>query len=81
MTEALKLVLDFGFNQLKLERIWSAHFKENNRSKRVQEKCGLKLEGIFRRDVFKNKKHHDIVRRAILFSDYKKIKKKWNIKK
>lgn len=81
MAEALKLVLDFGFNQLKLKRIWSAHFIENNRSQRVQEKCGLKLEGIFRRDVLKDKKYHHIVRRAILINDYKKLKKKWNAKK
>jgi [ribosomal protein S5]-alanine N-acetyltransferase len=81
MSEAFKLILNFGFNQLKLNRIWSAHFKENNRSKMVQEKGGLKLEGIFRQDIFKDKKYHDIVRRAILVSEYKKLKKKWNIKK
>jgi len=81
MTEALKLVLDFGFNQLKLQRIWSAHFKENNRSKRVQEKSGLKFEGMFRQDILKNKKRHDIVRRAILIDEYKKLKNKWNDKR
>lgn len=81
ITEALRLVLDFGFNQLKLNRLESSHFKQNQSSKRVQEKCGLRLEGVARQGMLKNGKFYDEVHRAILFSDYKKIKKKWNIKK
>jgi len=81
MTEALKLLLDFGFNQLKLNRLESSHFKQNQGSKRVQEKCGLKLEGIARQGIFKNGKFYDDVRRAILLSEYKKLKKKWKAKK
>lgn len=76
MTEAIKLVLDFGFKQLKLNRIEASHFRQNQGSKRVQGKCGLKLEGIARQGIFKNGKFYDDVRRAILASDYKKLKKK-----
>jgi len=76
MTEAVRLILDFGFNQLKLNRVESSHFKQNKRSGRVQEKCGLRLEGIGRQAIFKDGKYFDEVRRAILVSDYKKLKNK-----
>lgn len=80
MVEAMKMVLNFGFNQLKLHRIESSHFKENHRSGRVQEKCGLKKEGIKKDDIFKNNKFHDHICRAILVNEYKKLKK-WNAQK
>ena len=41
-TEACKLILDYGFNELKLDKIWSVHFIDNLKSKRVQEKCNFK---------------------------------------
>lgn len=81
MTEATRMILDFGFNQLKLNRIESSHFKQNKRSQRVQEKSGLKKEGIGRQAFFKDGKFIDEVRRAVLAKDYKKLKKKWSVKK
>lgn len=38
MSDALKLVIDFGFNKLKLERIEAFTHNENERSKRLLEK-------------------------------------------
>lgn len=55
VTTALKLVTDYGFNELKLERLFAGAFEGNEGSKRVLEKCGYKLEGIARKAVYKNK--------------------------
>ena len=46
MTEVLKAFLDLAFTQLELNRVEASHFKGNEASGRVMEKCGMKLEGI-----------------------------------
>lgn len=42
MPEAVKEVVSFCFNELKLDFLACGHFLDNNQSKRVQEKCGFK---------------------------------------
>lgn len=41
MSEALKLIIDFGFNELKLEKIEAYTHNENESSKRLLEKNGF----------------------------------------
>ena len=48
-TEAVKSILQFGFNALDLELIAVNHFPSNNRSKRVIEKSGFVYEGVLRK--------------------------------
>lgn len=43
MTEAVKSVLKYLFNELKVYAIWCSHFDFNYRSQRVIEKCGFKF--------------------------------------
>ena len=40
--EAVNEILRHGFEDLKLNKIWCGYFEGNNKSKRVQEKCGFK---------------------------------------
>ncbi len=40
--EAMKELIRFAFNDLKLERLWCGYFDGNEKSKRCQEKCGFK---------------------------------------
>lgn len=42
--EAVKCVIDYGFNKLNLDLLWCAHHDYNNNSKRVIEKCGFKYK-------------------------------------
>ena len=42
MPEAVKKVIEYCFNDLKLDFLLCGHFLSNNQSKRVQEKCGFK---------------------------------------
>lgn len=42
MTEAVKAVIEYLFNVLKLDFLICGHFDGNSQSKRVQEKCGFK---------------------------------------
>lgn len=39
--EAVREMLRYGFLELNLEKIWCAYFEGNEKSRRVQEKCGF----------------------------------------
>lgn len=67
-TEAVDLILGFGFKELKLHRIYGEFFEENIGSKRVLEKSGFKFEGIMRESDFlwgryRNKHLYSILKR------------------
>src|SRR5947209_20197546 len=44
-TEAARAVVGYGFDQLKLNRIFASHFSGNDASGRVLQKLGMKPEG------------------------------------
>lgn len=52
-TDALFALLDFGFGQLRLERMWLEVYDYNERARRSYEKCGFVLEGTERHAIFK----------------------------
>ncbi len=56
MTLALKKITKYGFEKLKLKRIYACVFPFNEASKRVLEKNGYKLEGILRKEIKKDNK-------------------------
>lgn len=41
MPEAARALIDYGFGELGLERLWCRHNKDNGQSARVQQKCGF----------------------------------------
>ena len=41
--EAVCELMKYGFEELKLEKMWRGYFDGNEKSKRVQEKCGFPL--------------------------------------
>lgn len=59
MTEALKLVLDFALNKMKVNRIQGACVTENVPSRRVMEKCNMTNEGRLRKYIKLNDGYHD----------------------
>ena len=40
--EAVREIMRYGFEELKLEKMWCGYFDGNEKSKRVQEKCGFR---------------------------------------
>ncbi|MEH6477568.1 MAG: GNAT family protein [Sneathiella sp.] len=50
MSEAIEVVLDFGFNELSMHRIWASADTRNKESWRVMERAGLEREGLMRND-------------------------------
>jgi ribosomal-protein-alanine N-acetyltransferase len=72
-TEALRLALDFGFQELQLHRIYAWTVEENAGSRRVMEKCGFKLEGVMREVYFKDGCRYNRLGYGILESEYKTV--------
>ena len=67
---AMKLMLQFGFNRLNLNRIYLHVFETNPRAIRSYEKVGFKLEGRLRQDIFKNGKYIDVLMMSVLRSEW-----------
>ncbi len=49
MPEAVRIMLDYAFNELKLNRVQVSHVIGNDSSRRVIEKVGFKFEGVLRK--------------------------------
>lgn len=73
-TEAIQLLLDFGFGNLNLHRIELDVFTHNERAIRSYEKLGFQKEGIKRENWFLNHRYHDSVIMSMLEHEYRK---KW----
>ncbi|MDD5527444.1 MAG: GNAT family protein [Patescibacteria group bacterium] len=71
-SEAAAIMLNFGFEKLKLNRIYAKVMKPNIGSIRILEKHGFKLEGILRRHEYKMGKIHDVLMFGLLKEEYKK---------
>jgi RimJ/RimL family protein N-acetyltransferase len=69
-TDALNAIVDFGFGELRLERIWLDCYTFNARGRRSYEKAGFKVEGTQRRAIFHRGQHHDVWTMAILRDEW-----------
>lgn len=74
MSEAVKLILDFGFNDASLHMIYAGIFPENKGSKGVLEKNGFNVSGSMRQKLCKFGEWHDELFFDILASEYRKQK-------
>ena len=69
-TEAIKLLLDYGFNYLNLNNIKLDVFEFNQRAQACYEKCGFKEYGRRRKCYFINGKYYDIIEMEILAEEF-----------
>jgi [ribosomal protein S5]-alanine N-acetyltransferase len=68
-TESAQAVVRFGFETLKLHRIFASHFAHNPASGRILRKIGMHYEGCLRGNVFKWDKFYDSELYSILSTD------------
>ncbi len=69
-TDALRCVLDFGFGELRLERIQLHVFDYNTRAKRSYEKAGFQTDAVLRHARFHRGVHHDVLVMSILRDEW-----------
>ncbi len=72
-TEATKIVLQFVFEELKLNRLQLEVFSHNLRGIRAYEKVGFVKEGVLRESLYYNGDYSDEIIMAILQKDYETI--------
>ena len=75
-TEAARLIIRYGFEQLNLHRINSGAIGFNERSIRMHKKVGFTEEGRQRQAMFKNGAFHDHVLFGFLRDEWLKLKDK-----
>ena len=69
MTEALRAVLRFSFEALRLNRVEAQYEADNPASGRVMEKAGMRFEGVLRQRLYNKGRFVDIRLYAILRGD------------
>lgn len=70
-TEAIKLLLDYGFNYLNLNNIMLRVFSFNERAINCYKKVGFKEIGKRRKCIYTNGKYYDEIYMDILNDEYK----------
>ena len=71
--EAVRRVLQFGFQVLNLHRIEARYMIGNDASRRVMEKAGLRFEGVAREAMLVKGAYRDIGTCAILAPDFRTV--------
>ncbi len=69
-TEVIKLIIKYGFENLKLRKINSDFLSPNEAVKIIHEKIGFKQEGLLRQDSKRNEKWTDRVLVSILPEEF-----------
>ena len=69
-TEAIKLLLDYGFNYMNLHSIKLQVMSFNQRAIKCYQKCGFKEAGRYRDNRFINGKYYDTICMDILDSEF-----------
>lgn len=79
-TESMRLMLQYGFKELNLNRIYLRVYETNLRGISSYEKAGFKQEGRLRQDRFMDGKYIDVLLMSVLRSEWKEVEsggEKW----
>lgn len=68
--ESCKLLFDYGFNQIGLNKIWTEIYEFDTKKKELYDKIGLKTDGILRENYFYDGKWWNSIILSILKSDF-----------
>jgi diamine N-acetyltransferase len=80
-TDATNAICDFGFGELRLERIALYVYADNDRARRSYEKAGFTLEGTLRSAHFARGQRQDVHLMALLRSEWADLprQKSWEL--
>lgn len=73
-TEAIKLILDYGFNYLNLNNIMLIVYSYNEKAKKSYEKIGFEVFGVWKDSKYFNGKYYDEIYMQLLKDDFNKQK-------
>lgn len=72
-TDAMKVLLDFIFNYMNVNKVKLQVFGYNKKAIRSYEKCGFSIEGTLKEELFRFGKYHDIFVMGLLRDNWQKI--------
>ena len=72
-TDAMRVMLRYGFTELNLHRISLTVFEVNPRGIRSYEKCGFKHEGRIREFLLRDGKRSDMLLMGVLRSEWEQL--------
>ncbi|PZR64641.1 MAG: hypothetical protein DLM71_02040 [Chloroflexi bacterium] len=80
-TDAMNVIVDFAFGELRLQRVWLRVFDYNPRARRSYEKAGFGLEATLRHDRFHRGRHHDSHLMAMVREDWERMdrRRSWDL--
>lgn len=71
--EAKKLIINYAFNEMGLNKLYTHNWSENKRIIDLNKKMGFKIDGVLRSDIYFKGEFRDIVVMSILRSDWIKL--------
>ncbi len=69
-TDAMKVLISFIFNQMNINKIKLNVFSFNDRAIKSYEKCGFKIEGRLRQELYRDGKYHDNIIMGLLREEF-----------
>ncbi|MGG3889913.1 GNAT family N-acetyltransferase [Metabacillus fastidiosus] len=70
-TEAARVIMNFGFKKLILNRIWAMAMSKNPASTTVMKKVGMRLEGTLKQHILQAEVYEDVEVYGVIKSDYR----------
>ncbi|MFW6083312.1 MAG: GNAT family N-acetyltransferase [Thermoplasmatota archaeon] len=70
-TESTELIVQYGFDELRMHRLHAKVFDDNPRSINIWEKLNFKKEGVMREASFKNGKYVNVLIYGLLKKEWK----------
>lgn len=70
-TDALRILVDFCFNEVNVNKIKVNVFSFNKIAIHCYEKIGFNKEGILREELFRKGRYHDVIPMGLLYSEWK----------
>lgn len=77
-TEAVKLILNYGFGELNLRKITAGIFEPNIGSVKAAEKAGFKREAVLKNEIYIDGRYYSAFKYAIFKEDWLKMQEKNN---
>ena len=74
-TEAMHVLLDFAFGELRLHRVFLHVFDFNERAIHVYERIGFQHEGVKREAYYRHGRHHDMHVMGILAEEWSAVER------
>ncbi len=73
-TKSTKLILEHAFNNLNLNKVYLTVLVKNERAIKLYDKCGFRIEGTLREEVYKNGRFEDMYIMSILKKEFNQQK-------